>query len=66
MTGTVKTIQQEKGWGFITGENGIDYFFHRSACTGSTPFSQFTRKMAVTFEPEDDTRGPRAMDVDAE
>lgn len=64
MHGVIKTISLEKGFGFIEAENGLDYFFHRTACNGSTQFNHLAKKMAVTFEPEDDTRGPRATDVD--
>ena len=30
MKGTVKKFDKEKGYGFITGEDGQDYFFHYS------------------------------------
>ena len=30
MKGTVKKFDKEKGYGFITGEDGKDYFFHYS------------------------------------
>lgn len=30
MKGTVKFFNNKKGWGFITGEIGMDYFFHYS------------------------------------
>lgn len=29
MQGIIKFYQPEKGWGFITGEDRKDYFFHR-------------------------------------
>ena len=31
MRGTVKFFDKNKGWGFITGEDGKDYFVHYSA-----------------------------------
>ena len=31
MKGTVKMFDKEKGFGFIHGEDGKDYFFHYSA-----------------------------------
>ena len=31
MKGTVKMFNKEKGYGFIRGEDGKDYFFHYSA-----------------------------------
>ena len=35
-TGTIKRIT-DKGFGFIAAPDGVEYFFHQSACT-STPF----------------------------
>src|SRR4051794_11650775 len=34
MTGTIKTLRLEKGFGFIKDERGQEYFFHRSAVYG--------------------------------
>ena len=34
MTGKVKWFNAEKGYGFITGENGSDVFVHFSAIQG--------------------------------
>jgi len=34
MTGTIKTLRAEKGFGFIKGEGGNEYFFHQSAIYG--------------------------------
>jgi cold shock CspA family protein len=31
MTGTIRTLRVDKGFGFIKGEAGQDYFFHQSA-----------------------------------
>ncbi len=30
LNGKIKRIVAERGFGFITGEDGTDYFFHRS------------------------------------
>jgi cold shock CspA family protein len=38
MTGVIKTVNYERGFGFITGLDGIDYFFHRSALTDELVF----------------------------
>lgn len=32
-TGTVKKVVPERGFGFITADDGKDYFFHRSVVT---------------------------------
>ena len=34
MNGTVSRVIVDKGFGFITGEDGQDYFFHRSDLGG--------------------------------
>ena len=34
MTGTIRTIRVDKGFGFIKDEAGQEYFFHRSAVYG--------------------------------
>ena len=38
MTGTVKKIVAERGFGFITAEDGQEYFFHRSGLDSSLTF----------------------------
>jgi CspA family cold shock protein len=34
MTGTIKTLRAEKGFGFIKDSEGKEYFFHQSAIYG--------------------------------
>ena len=34
MTGTIKTLRPEKGFGFIKDSSGKDFFFHQSAIFG--------------------------------
>ena len=34
-TGTVKRVISERGFGFIVGEDGKEYFFHRDGLTSS-------------------------------
>ena len=34
MTGKIKTLRPEKGFGFIKDDSGKDYFFHQSAIYG--------------------------------
>ena len=33
MTGTIKRLVSDKGFGFIAAGDGTEYFFHQSACT---------------------------------
>lgn len=62
-TGTVKKLVSERGFGFITGEDGKDYFFHRSALGASLDFDRLTGGERVQFEIELDPKGARARDV---
>jgi CspA family cold shock protein len=62
MNGTIKRIVNEKGFGFILAEDGKEYFFHQSACTG-TPFDSMREGQAVTFERGQGPKGPRAENV---
>jgi len=66
MVGHVKKIDEKSGsWGFIKGEDGTSYFFHRSALVG-LQMKDLTVGDEVTFEPGEDTgKGPRAEDVSA-
>jgi cold shock protein len=62
-TGTVKWFSEEKGYGFITPDDGTkDLFVHQSALTGVglRPLPEGT-KVSYTAEPGD--KGPRAVDV---
>ncbi len=59
--GTIKLVT-DKGFGFITGADGSDYFFHQSACTG-VRFDELRTGQAVTFEKGQGPKGPRAENV---
>ena len=62
MTGKIKMVNAEKGFGFIAGEDGVEYFFHRSALQ-NCQMEDLTKNRHVTFEPSEGTKGPRAEDV---
>lgn len=62
MQGTVKNINKEKGFGFILGEDGKEYFFHRSALK-NVGFDAVERGQDVTFEDTEGSKGLRAEDV---
>lgn len=63
MKGVVKNLNEEKSYGFIVGEDGNEYFFHKSACGRSFSFDRVQRRMAVEFTPEDGPKGLRAENV---
>jgi cold shock CspA family protein len=49
MRGTVAEIVIERGFGFIDGEGGVRYFFHRNALQ-ATDFDALGAGTAVEFE----------------
>ncbi|MBO5069725.1 MAG: cold-shock protein [Roseburia sp.] len=60
--GTVKWFNAEKGFGFITAENGSDVFVHFSALA-MDGFKSLEDGQAVTFDMEKGNRGPQAVNV---
>lgn len=60
--GTVKWFNGTKGYGFITGEDGKDYFVHFSAINVDG-FKTLDEGQAVTFTIENGQKGPQASNV---
>jgi CspA family cold shock protein len=64
-TGVVKWFNDEKGYGFITPDDGSkDLFVHQSAISGEG-FRSLTEGAKVEFESESGEKGPRAVNVQA-
>lgn len=63
MKGTVKTLKAEKGFGFIRGKNGKDYFFHKKE---TEIFDSMIEGQDVEFEDISSAKGPRATDIKVE
>ena len=61
-TGTVKWFNGEKGYGFVTRENGEDVFAHFSAIQGEG-FKTLEEGQAVEFEVETSDRGLQAANI---
>jgi len=62
-TGTVKWFSDEKGFGFITPEDGSkDLFVHQSAISGDG-FRSLSEGAKVAYDTEPSDRGPRAVNV---
>lgn len=64
-TGTIKKIVSDRGFGFITADNGKDYFFHRDGLTASLDFDRLTGGEKVQFDVETGPKGDRAKNVQA-
>jgi cold shock protein len=63
MKGTVKFFNDMKGFGFITGEDGKDYFVHQSGLQEGITIHE---NDAVVFDVEEGDRGPKASNVGRE
>jgi CspA family cold shock protein len=64
-TGTIKKVVSERGFGFISGEDGKEYFFHRDGLTSSLNFDRLSGGEKVEFEIEQSPKGARAKNVTA-
>ena len=60
--GTVKWFNAEKGFGFITRDNGDDVFVHFSAIQGDG-FKSLDEGQAVSFDITQGNRGDQAANV---
>lgn len=60
--GTVKWFNAEKGYGFVTREDGSDVFVHFSAIQ-SDGFKTLEEGQKVEFGVEEGSRGPQATNV---
>ena len=62
-TGTVKWFNDDKGFGFITPDDGgKDLFVHHSGISGDG-FRSLSEGSRVSFEAEAGDKGPKAVNV---
>ena len=61
-TGVVKWFSSEKGYGFISQDDGPDVFVHFSAIQGEG-FKNLEEGQKVEFEVTQGQKGPQASDV---
>ncbi|MFD1672116.1 cold-shock protein [Agrilactobacillus yilanensis] len=60
--GTVKWFNADKGYGFITTDEGNDIFVHFSAIQGDG-YKSLDEGQKVSFDVEESDRGPQAANV---
>jgi cold shock protein len=60
MNGNVKFFNNSKGFGFIVGDDGKDYFFHYSGIKEGVNVAD---NDAVTFDVEEGDRGLKAVNI---
>ena len=60
--GTVKWFNAEKGYGFITGEDGVDVFVHFSAINADG-YKTLEEGQTVEFDVVEGDRGQQAANV---
>jgi CspA family cold shock protein len=64
-TGTVKWFNDQKGFGFITPDEGTkDLFVHQSGIVGDG-YKSLSEGAKVTYDSESGDKGPRAVNVQA-
>lgn len=62
VTGTIKRLISDKGFGFIAAVDGTEYFFHNSACS-EVAFDQLREGQTVTFNVGQGPKGPRGENI---
>ena len=63
MTGTIKKLMTDKGFGFVRGEDGVERFFHYTSVQGAD-FNDLREGETVSFEDDpSNPKGPRARDI---
>ena len=62
-TGRVKKLVSDRGFGFITAEDGKEYFFHRTGVQASLDFDRLIGGEQVEFDVQQSPKGPRATNV---
>ncbi|MEY8001037.1 cold-shock protein [Clostridium sp. JNZ X4-2] len=62
MTGTVKWFNRDKGFGFITGEDGKDIFAHFSQIN-SDGYKSLDEGQKVSYDEGKGQKGPQAENI---
>ena len=60
VTGRIKRLVRDRGFGFITMDDGSNIFFHQSGLQGAS-FESLREGQRVSFDLEQGQKGPRAV-----
>ena len=63
MQGTVKWFTAQKGYGFLSTEDGKDVFVHFSAIQNEEGYKTLNEGQEVEFDVVDGAKGPQAANV---
>lgn len=63
MTGRIKTLVTDRGFGFLKAADGREYFFPRTAIENDVFEHLFEGQLVSSFIEETSLRGPRASRV---
>lgn len=61
VSGRIKKIVPDRGFGFVRGENGTEVFFHRTETSES--FDDLQEGDEVTYDVAESAKGPRARNL---
>ena len=61
--GKVKWFDFRKGYGYVTDENGTDFFIHHSGITEGRHFTGFKEGDEIEFEVVQGQKGPQASNA---
>jgi len=61
-TGKIKKLVRDRGFGFISAQDGREIFFHQSGLV-DVQFDALNEDQEVEFEVEKSPKGPRAISV---
>lgn len=61
-SGKIKKLVRDRGFGFISGADGREVFFHQSGLVGMS-FDSLQEGTEVEFDVEKSDKGPRAVNV---
>ena len=64
LTGTVDRVFADKGFSFVLGSDGQDYFLHKSAMVDMYEFDTLAKGDKLTFEGTNTAKGRRAANAE--